>query len=116
MRMEERNLAAWAWARLRPGVSSWGWAAAVALVLSVLLVEPSLAQVSGGTGDIATMLNNIVTLLTGPIAKALSIIALIIVAISWMFGAMDMRQAGGVIFGILVIASAQTIVGSLWGA
>ncbi len=70
---------------------------------AVLMVEPSLAQ---GSGSAETMLNTIVSYLTGAVGKSLAVLALIMTAITWMFGAIDMRQAGSVFVGIVVLASA----------
>jgi type IV secretory pathway VirB2 component (pilin) len=42
------------------------------------------------------------------------VVALIATAISWMFGAIDMRQAGSVFVGIVVLASAKTFVDLIW--
>ena len=80
-------------------------------VASVVMVEASFAQ---GTGSAETMLNTIVSYLTGAVGKALAVLALIATAISWMFGAIDMRQAGSVFVGIVVLASASTLVNMIW--
>ena len=71
--------------------------------VAVLMVEPSFAQ---GSGSAETMLNTIVSYLTGAVGKSLAVLALIMTAITWMFGAIDMRQAGSVFVGIVVLASA----------
>jgi type IV secretion system protein VirB2 len=86
---------------------------AVCVAAALVLAEPSFAQ---GTSSAETMLGTIITFLTGPVGKGLAVIALIATGISWMFGAIDMRQAGGVAIGIIVVASAKTFVDLIWGA
>ncbi len=88
-----------------------GVCAATALVMA----EPGLAQ-AGGTGSAETMLQAIVTFLTGNVGKLLAVVALIATAISWMFGAIDLRQAGSVFIGIVVLASAKTFVDLIWSS
>ena len=87
-----------------------GWCA-VCMMAALVLAEPSFAQSSSAE----TMISTIITFLTGPVGKGLAVIALIVTGISWMFGAIDMRQAGGVAIGIIVVASAQTFVNLIWG-
>lgn len=54
----------------------------MATVFSLALIEPSLAQ----AGGIESVLQNIVNMLQGNVARLLAIIAVIIVGIAWMFG------------------------------
>ncbi len=60
----------------------------IGLVLSVGLAEPALAQ----TANIEGVLQNIVTMLTGNVARLLATLAVIIVGIAWMFGYLDLRK------------------------
>ncbi|CAN7630355.1 MULTISPECIES: TrbC/VirB2 family protein [Rhizobium/Agrobacterium group] len=83
----------------------------MAVVIVACFVEPALAQSSG----IETVLQNIVTMLTGNIARLLAIIAVIIICIAWMFGYMDLRKAGFWIIGIGGIFGATELVNTIVG-
>ena len=54
----------------------------IAAAVVVTMVEPAFAQAAG----IETVLQNIVDMLTGNIAKLLAVIAVIVICIAWMFG------------------------------
>ena len=84
----------------------------VAAVFSAVTIEPAFAQ---STGGIETVLQNIVTLLTGNVAKLLATIAVIIVGIAWMFGYLDLRKAAYVVLGIGIILGASQIVSTISG-
>ena len=83
--------------------------AAAAIV--VLAVEPALAQ----SANIEGVLNNIISMLTGGVAKALATIAVIITGIAWMFGYLDLRKAAYVVLGCAIVFGATQIVGILSG-
>lgn len=91
-------------ARIRPY-------AAMAAVFSLTFVEPSFAQ----AGGIESVLQNIVNMLTGNVARLLAIIAVIIVGIAWMFGYLDLRKAAFVVLGIGIIFGATEIVNMISG-
>ncbi|OWV98843.1 TrbC/VirB2 family protein [Rhizobium sp. R693] len=93
--------------RIRPVFTSSVMAAAIV----VMLVEPAFAQAAG----IETVLQNIVTMLTGNIAKLLAVIAVIVICIAWMFGYMDLRRAGFWIIGIGGIFGATELVNTIVG-
>lgn len=93
--------------RIRPIAASGLMAAAIV----VILVEPAFAQAAG----IETVLQNIVTMLTGNIAKLLAVIAVIVICIAWMFGYMDLRRAGFWIIGIGGIFGATELVNTIVG-
>ena len=80
-------------------------------VLSIALVEPALAQ----TANIEGVLQNIVNMLTGNVAKLLATIAVIIVGIAWMFGYLDLRKAAYVVLGIGILFGASQIVSTISG-
>lgn len=86
------------------------------LVLSALMslaaVEPALAQSLGG---VEKVLQNIVNALTGNVAKLLATIAVIVVGMAWMFGYLDLRKAGYVIFGVAILFGASEIVSTITG-
>lgn len=84
----------------------------IAAVFAIGLAEPALAQ---STGGIETVLQNIVTLLTGNVAKLLATIAVIIVGIAWMFGYLDLRKAFYVVLGIGIIFGATQLVTTISG-
>jgi type IV secretion system protein VirB2 len=83
----------------------------MAAAMVALLVEPAFAQSAG----IESVLQNIVTMLTGNIAKLLAVIAVIIICIAWMFGYMDLRRAGFWIIGIGGIFGATELVNTIVG-
>ncbi len=83
--------------------------AAAAIV--VLAIEPALAQAA----NIEGILNNIISMLTGGVAKALATIAVIITGIAWMFGYLDLRKAAYVVLGCAIVFGATQIVGILSG-
>lgn len=93
--------------RIRPFVASFVMAAAIV----AMMVEPAFAQAAG----IETVLQNIVTMLTGNIAKLLAVIAVIVICIAWMFGYMDLRRAGFWIIGIGGIFGATELVNTIVG-
>mgnify|MGYP003452810831 FL=1 len=94
-------------ARIKPFAAT----ATMAAVFSLTLVEPSFAQ----TGGIESVLQNIVNMLTGNVARLLAIIAVIIVGIAWMFGYLDLRKAAFVVLGIGIIFGATEIVNMISG-
>ncbi|MCW1751987.1 TrbC/VirB2 family protein [Rhizobium acaciae] len=84
----------------------------MAVAIVACLVEPAFAQAAG----VETVLQNIVTMLTGNIAKLLAVIAVIIICIAWMFGYMDLRRAGFWIIGIGGIFGATELVNTIVGS
>lgn len=76
------------------------------------IAEPAFAQAAG----IETVLQNIVDMLTGNIARLLAVIAVIIICIAWMFGYMDLRRAGFWIIGIGGIFGATELVNTIVGS
>lgn len=88
-------------------------AAAVMIAATLVLAttEPAFAQTAG----IENVLQNIVDMLTGNIARLLAVIAIIVICISWMFGYMDLRKAGFWIIGIGGIFGATELVNTIVG-
>lgn len=89
--------------------AKWHQAGALALACcscALVMTEPAYAA----GGGIESVLQNIVDLLTGNVARLLAIIAIIIVGIGWAFGRLDMKHAGGVVVGVAVIFGAAEIV------
>jgi type IV secretion system protein VirB2 len=89
-----------------------GTYAAMGVLFSLALAEPAAAQAAG---KIEAVLQNIVDLLEGNVAKLLATLAVIIAGIGWMFGYIDMRKAAYVVLGIAIIFGASEIVGWLTG-
>lgn len=96
----------------RTRARSFATVAATTILFGAVMMEPAFAQAGGG---IETTLQNIVTLLTGNVARLLAIIATIIVGIAWMFGYLDLRKAAFVVLGIGIIFGATEIVNTLAG-
>jgi len=86
-------------------------AAVLAVGLAVTLLDAQPAH-----ADIPSVLQNIVTMLTGQVARSLAIIAVIVTGIAWMFGHMDLRRAAFVVLGIALIFGASEIVSTIAGA
>ena len=84
-------------------------------LIALAAVEPAFAQSSGVGGNIGTFIQNIIDLLNSNVIRGLAIIAIIITGIAWMFGHLDMRRAGTVVVGIIVIFSAAGIVDLITG-
>jgi type IV secretion system protein VirB2 len=84
----------------------------MAAALSLAMIEPAAAQTAG----IETVLQNIVDMLTGGVARLIAIIAVIGVGIAWMMGMIDFRKAGFVCLGIGIVFGAPQLVSMLSGA
>ncbi len=65
--------------------------------------------------DVESLLQNVVDLLTGNTARLLAVIAVVVVGILWMFGLFDLRRAGVVVLGVIVVFGAAEIVDLLTG-
>jgi type IV secretion system protein VirB2 len=79
----------------------------------VLAAEPAYAQAAGG--NIGTFIQNVIDLLNNNVIRGLAVIAVIITGIAWMFGHLDLRRAGTVVVGIIVIFGAAAIVDLITG-
>lgn len=86
--------------------------ASASVLLTIAMVEPAAAQSLGG---VEKVLQNIVDALTGNVAKLLATIAVIVVGMAWMFGYLDLRKAGYVIFGVAILFGASEIVSTITG-
>jgi type IV secretory pathway VirB2 component (pilin) len=88
-----------------------------AALVAVLLLSPLIAhaQATGGTGDVGSMLTNVVTYLTGNVLTALATLAVVIVGISMMALRFSLMTIGLVIGGIAIAFSASTIVTTIHG-
>lgn len=99
-------------------ISTRRWAIfGLAAGLALAAAHPALAQTTGGNGgNIGTFVQNVIALLNNNVTRGLAIIAIIVTGIAWMFGHLDLRRAGTVIIGIMVIFGAATIVDLVTGA
>ena len=88
----------------------------VVLALCIMCFSVSILAAEPAYADIASVLQNVVTLLTGQVARSLAIIAVIATGIAWMFGHMDLRRAAFVVLGIALIFSASEIVSTIAGS
>ncbi len=83
----------------------------ISLVLSIGLIDPAFAQ----TANLEGVLQNIVNMLTGNVARLLATLAVIIVGIAWMFGHLDLRKAAYVVLGVAIVFGASEVVSTLTG-
>ena len=92
-------------------------ATAVSIMLgagaALLAASPAHAQAVGG--DLGGFIQNIIDLLNSGIVRGLAVLAVIVTGIVWMFGQIDLRRAGTVVVGIIVIFGASTIVDMITG-
>ncbi|MCD1265379.1 Type IV secretory pathway AvhB2 protein [Shinella sumterensis] len=95
-----------------PRIRAFAAPSAMALAVVAMLVEPAFAQAAG----IETILQNVVDLLQGNIFRLFATIAVILIALAWMFGYMDLRRAGYWIVGIGVIAGSSELVSTIIGS
>lgn len=78
--------------------------------------SPAFAQTTGASGgDIGTFIQNIISILNSNVIRGLAVISIIVTGIAWMFGHLDLRRAGSVIVGIIVIFSAASLVDLMVG-
>lgn len=77
--------------------------------------SPAVAQTTGVGGDLGGFIQNLIDLLNSGIIRGLAVLAVIITGIAWMFGHLDLRRAGTVVIGIIVIFGASTIVDLITG-
>lgn len=86
--------------------------AALAGLFLLVAAEPAAAGVGGNIGS---FIQNIINILNSSVIRGLAIIAIILTGIAWMFGHLDMRRAGTVVVGIIVIFSAAALVDLITG-
>jgi type IV secretion system protein VirB2 len=80
---------------------------------AALAASPAHAQAVGG--DLGGFIQNIIDLLNSGVVRGLAVIAVIVTGVIWMFGHIDLRRAGTVVIGIIVIFGASTIVDLITG-
>lgn len=90
--------------------------ACLAAGAALLVADPALAQTTGSSGNIGTFVNNVISLLNNNVTRGLAILAIIATGIAWMFGHLDLRRAGTVVLGIMLVFGAATIADLITGA
>ncbi len=73
----------------------------------MLTAEPAFAQ---AIDPVATILNNIITSLTGPVGKAVAVVALIIIGFACYLGRLNWLFFGAWLVATALIFSAEDIV------
>lgn len=74
---------------------------------TILISSPAAAQ---DLSPITTMLQSIGTALTGPVGRALGLVALAAVGILFLTGRMNWLYAGSVVVGLVILFGAATIL------
>jgi type IV secretion system protein VirB2 len=87
----------------------------LASALAIVSASPAFAQAAGGSGNLGSFIQNLIDLLNSNIIRGLAVLAVILTGIAWMFGHLDLRRAGTVVVGIIVIFGAATIVDMITG-
>ena len=84
--------------------------------LALASASPAFAQASGAPGgNLGSFIQNLIDLLNSNLIRGLAVLAVILTGIAWMFGHLDLRRAGTVVVGIIVIFGAATIVDMITG-
>jgi len=84
-----------------------GFITLTSFFISLFVIEPSFAQNLAG---IEGVLDNIQKALSGKIAKAVAVIAVVLVGFAWMFGYLDLRKAMYCVLGVAIVFGAPQIV------
>jgi len=93
----------------------WAIAASLGVIALMLAAGPALAQ-SIDLNPVTSLLQGIIDTITGPLGVAIATLAVVGIGLSWFFGIIDFRQAMFVVIAIAIVASAATIVSSIWQA
>jgi type IV secretion system protein VirB2 len=87
------------------------------LLAVVLAAGPALAGTTGGTAmPWETPLQSVADSISGPVAKAIGIIAIVITGIGFAFaeGGSAMRKGVGIVFGLAIAFTATTFITSFF--
>jgi len=84
--------------------------ALLAILGTVLFMEPALAQGAGGLAGAESALEKIVGILTGNVARLIAVIACILIGLAFMFGFVDLRTVGYFIIGTIIVFGAKEVV------
>lgn len=88
-------------------LTPWLRASCLALLTTILIISPAAAQ---DLSPVTTMLQTIGTALTGPVGRALGLVALAAVGILFLTGRMNWIYAGSVVVGLVILFGAATIL------
>lgn len=89
---------------------------ALGAVLAAAFASPAFAQTASSVGgNLGTSIQNVIDLLNNNVIRGLAVLAVIVTGVAWMFGHVDLRRAGTVVLGIVVIFGAATIVDLITG-
>lgn len=88
-------------------LAPWLRTASLALLATILISSPAAAQ---DLSPVTTMLQSIGTALTGPVGRALGLVALAAVGILFLTGRMNWLYAGSVVVGLVILFGAATIL------
>ena len=87
-------------------------------VVALVLALPELAQASGGISEFSSPLEKVVQTVTGPAGRWVSIVAMALCGVLYIFNRDDLtggfKLLLGVVFGISFIAFATSIVDSVF--
>jgi type IV secretory pathway VirB2 component (pilin) len=86
------------------------------ILLSLAAPCVATADPLGEGTQVSSVLHNLVSYLTGDIAKIVAIIAVIGLGYSCYRGQMEMKRAGAIVIGIAIVFSASSIVSMLSGS
>lgn len=89
--------------------------AVLALVAGLLVLDPSLASAAETENPWSGVMKKITDSVTGPLGQSLGVIAIMVMGIMAMFGRLAWDMALKVIFGVLLVFSASTIVNWVTG-
>lgn len=79
----------------------------IACIVAFLFSSPAFAQ---DLSPVTSMLQTIGTALTGPVGRALGLVALAAVGILFLTGRMNWLYAGSVVVGLVILFGAATIL------
>jgi type IV secretion system protein TrbC len=91
--------------------------ASLSLFVSIALAAPALAGTTGGTAmPWETPLQTVEASLSGPVAKAVGIIAIVVTGLGFAFaeGGSVMRRGIGIVFGLAIAFTATTFITSFF--
>ena len=89
----------------------------LSLFVALVLAAPALATTTSGTSmPWETPLETVQTSLSGPVAKAVGIIAIVVTALGFAFseGGSALRKGIGIVFGLAVAFTATTFITSFF--
>lgn len=82
-------------------------AALLSVITSLIFISPVAAQ---DLSPVTNMLTSIGTALTGPLGRALGLVALAAVGILFLTGRMNWLYAGSVVVGLVILFGSATIL------